>query len=107
VFFGGLAHALRNRDVWTFASALAGDLMGAFLAAWTLGADRLLLGIVPGLFAGLLFSFTLRRHAPTFRSPHVDKVAPRLRADSETDITQPPHPRSDNDAFRKPDLPEG
>jgi hypothetical protein len=103
VFFGGLAYALTNRDTWTFASVLGGGLLGAFLAALTLGADRLILGVVPGLFAGLLLSFTLRRYAPTFRSPQVGKVTPRLRADSETDVTQPPHPHRDNDGFQKRD----
>jgi hypothetical protein len=81
-FFGVLAYAM-NGGVRTIGTILAGGLLGAYLAGFLLGADRLLLGVVPGLFVGLLLSFAARRYAPTFRPPRVP---------------------SDADSFPKPDV---
>lgn len=99
-FFGVLAYAMSG-GVRTFGSILAGGLLGAYLAGFLLGADRLLLGVVPGLFVGLLLSFAVRRYAPTFRPPSVAKTLPHVRADA--DIRTAPHFRPDADSFQKPD----
>lgn len=89
-FFGMLAYGMASNGVWAVLWIFAGGLLGSFLAGIVLGADRCLLGTLPGLFVGLIFSFVRGRYAPTFRSPRAGKAIP-------------PH-RPDRDAFRKPDF---
>jgi hypothetical protein len=95
-FFGVLAYAM-TRGGWTFGSVLAGGLLGSFVAAVLLGADRLILGVAPGLLAGLVLSFVTRRYAPAFHPPRIGEAAPRRRSDTSTDITRP------DDSVRKSD----
>ena len=101
-FFGVLAYGMARNGVWAVIWVFAGGLLGSFLAGILLGADRCLLGTIPGLLAGLICSFVRGTYAPTFRSPKIGKPVPRLRSDAQTDITGPPHRHSDGDAFRKP-----
>jgi hypothetical protein len=102
-FFGTLAYALTRLGLWAILLLFAGGLLGSFLAGVLLGADRCLLGTIPGLILGLALAFTTRHYAPTFRPPRVDPSLPRNRPDAETDITRTPPARSDADSFRKPD----
>jgi hypothetical protein len=102
IFFGTLALAM-SHSARTVGSVVAGGLFGAFIAALTVGADRLLLGVAPGLLLGLLYSLGARRYASTFQPPRIGKTIPHNRTDSETDITETPHAHSDEDSFRKPD----
>ncbi len=106
VFFGTLALAM-SHSARTVGNVVAGGLLGAFVAALFVGADRLLVGVAPGLLAGLvyslLYSLAARRYAPTFQPPRVGKTIPHNSADSETDITETPHMQSDEDSFHKPD----
>lgn len=100
IFFGLLAYAM-SRGAHIIVSVIAFGLFGAFLVALTFGVDRLLLGVVPGFFVGLLFSLAARRYSPTFRTPQIGKTVRYPRSDS--DITRSPHSPSDVDFFRKPD----
>jgi hypothetical protein len=102
-FFGVLAYGMARNGVWAVLWVFAGGLLGSFLAGVLLGADNCLVGTIPGLLSGLIFSLARGLYAPTFRSPRIGKPAARLRADTETDITgRPPH-RPGDDTFRKPD----
>jgi hypothetical protein len=103
VFFGVLALAMTRIGVWAVIDVFACGLLGSLLAGILLGADRCLLGTLPGLLIGLIFSFLRGRYAPTFRPPQVGKPVARFRSDAETDITGPPHHRPGRDAFRQPD----
>ena len=106
IFFGTLALAM-SHSARTVGNVVAGGLLGAFVAALTMGADRLLVGVAPGLLVGLvyslLYSLAARRYAPTFQPPRIGETIPRNHTDSETDITETPHMHSDEDSFRKPD----
>jgi hypothetical protein len=100
--FGVLAYGMTRNGGGSVLSVFAGGLLGSALAGVLLGADRCLVGTIPGLLAGLLLSFVTRRYAPTFRPPRVGKGAPRRRSDASTDITEPLHPPSKDDSFQKP-----
>jgi hypothetical protein len=99
-FFGVLAYAMAHNGVRAVLHVFAGGLLGAFLASTLLGADRCLLGAVPGLAAGLTLSFVMRRYAPAFQPPSVGAATPRRRMDSSTDLTRPYHGEQ---SFRRPD----
>jgi hypothetical protein len=101
VFFGLLAYALVRNGTWAVVAMFAGGVLGAVGSIGLLGPDYFLLGVLPGLFAGLLFSFRVRRWAPTFRPPWLGARAPRSRPDADTDITGPPRRSEGPDSIRK------
>jgi hypothetical protein len=68
-FFGVFAYAMARNGVWAVVYVFAGGLFGSSVAGVLLGADRCLLGSVPGLIAGLTVGFLTRRDAPTSRPP--------------------------------------
>jgi hypothetical protein len=68
-FFGVFAYAMTRNGVWAVVYVFAGGLFGSSVAGVLLGADRCLLGTVPGLVVGLALAFAARRVAPTFRPP--------------------------------------
>jgi hypothetical protein len=69
-FFGILAYAMARNSVRAVVYVFAGGLFGSSVAGVLLGADRCLLGTIPGLVLGLALAFVTRRDAPTFRPPH-------------------------------------
>ncbi len=93
-FFGVLAYAM-SRGGWTFGSVLIGALLGSVIGSVLLGPDRLILGVVPGLLAGLVLPSLIPRYGPAFHPPRAGKAARRRRADATTDITRP------DDAFEE------
>ena len=106
-FFGVLAYGMARNGVWAVLWVFVGGLFGSLLAGILLGADHCLVGTIPGLLTGLIFSFVRGLYAPTFRSPRLGKPTSRLRSDAETDITGRPHRRSEDGTFRKPDPGDG
>jgi hypothetical protein len=96
-FFGVLAYAMARNGVWAVVYVFAGGLLGSSIAGVLLGADRCLLGTLPGLVLGLALGFVIRRYAPIFRPPRIGESASRLRSDGETDIMGKPHARPDKD----------
>lgn len=101
-FFGVLAYGITHNGARAVLYVFAGGLAGSSLAGVLLGADRCLLGTIPGLLAGLTLAFVIRRYAPTFRPPHIGEGTPRLHSDARTDITEPLYPSSKDDSFQKP-----
>lgn len=99
--FGTLAFAM-SHGPRTFGSVISGGLLGAFVAAWMLGVDHLLLGVVPGFLVGLLVARAASRYAPKFHPPQIGKTARSPRSDGKSDVT-PPHARPDGDFFSRPD----
>jgi hypothetical protein len=100
--FGMLAYAMSSGPR-AFGGIILGGLVGAFVAALTLGVNHVLFGVVPGFFVGLLCSHAVGRYAPRFHAPQIGKKLRSPRSDSETDITQPPHLPPDTDLFSRPD----
>ena len=72
-FFGILAYVMAHNGVRAVVYVFAGGLFGSSVARVLLGADRCLLGTIPGLVLGLALGFVARRDAPTFRPPHADE----------------------------------
>jgi hypothetical protein len=83
-FFGTLAYAITRLGLWAILLLFAGGLLGSFIAGVLLGADRCLLGTLPGLVLGLALAFTTRRYAPSFRPPRVGPTPPRNRLDADS-----------------------
>lgn len=100
-YFGVIAYILSGLPA-IFGVCLGG-VAGSAFAGFILGTDNCLLGTVPGLLVGLIFSLLHRRYAPSFRSPSIGKPIPRHRLNSETDITGTPHLRPGSDDIRKSD----
>ncbi len=102
-FFGVLAYGMTRHGMRAVLLVFVAGLLGSFVAGVLLGADRCLLGTIPGLAVGLVLSFVTRRYTPAFRPPRVREAAPRRRADARTDITGTPPPHPDTDFFRPTD----
>jgi hypothetical protein len=57
VFFGVLAYGMARNGIWAVVYIFAGGLFGSSVAGVLLGADRCLLGTIPGLVLGLALGF--------------------------------------------------
>lgn len=103
VLFGAMAYIITQNGLPAISCVVVGGAAGILFAGFVLGSDNCLLGTVPGLLVGLIFSWLNRRYAPSFRSPSIGKPIPRHGLDSDTDITGPPYFRLDSDDIRKSD----
>jgi hypothetical protein len=88
VFFGMLAYTLVRNGSWAILCVSVGGVVGTGCVLTTLGPSFFLLGLLPGLLAGMVLSFVGRRYAPEFRSPRVGHPTPRRGRDSGSDVTR-------------------
>ena len=75
VVFGVLAYAIVRSGVWAVTGLFVGGIAGAFLSAQALGAEGMLVGVLPGMIVGTVLSFLLRKYEPQFRAPRVARLA--------------------------------
>jgi hypothetical protein len=73
--FGVLAYAMVRNGVWAVIGMFVGGLGGAFVVAAVWGVAYVFLGLVPGMLAGTLASFALRKYEPRFRGVRVARPA--------------------------------
>jgi hypothetical protein len=90
--FGVLAYTIVRNGVWDVIGLFVGGIAGAFLSAQALGAERMLVAVLPGMVAGTLLPFPLRKYGPRFRVPRVANATHGRRRAGGEDVTAEPPP---------------
>ena len=81
--FGLLAFAMIRSGAWAVVGLCLGGVGGAFVAALVIGADHLLVGVVPGMVAGTALSFLWRKPKPRHAESRLAKVHEGWRSGTE------------------------
>jgi hypothetical protein len=105
VFFGTLAYALTYYGRECFYGS-GGGILGCLLASSLFGSGYGPLGLVPGIIFGLILGRTVRRYSPKFQPPHFENSILRSRSEANSEITEPPPSRTNDEFFPKPDAHE-